>query len=177
MTRLDETRTFIPVSIAILTVSDTRTAETDRSGDTLAERIAEAGHWLADRAICADDIAAIRGHVRTWTADPSTDVVITTGGTGFGPRDHVPEAMSEGVEREAPGIPEAARAHGQDRTPFSMLSRARAGIRGDTLIVNLPGSRGGVSDSLDALFPGLIHAFKMLRGDAHEHDPRPEGTS
>ncbi len=131
---------------------------------------------MIDYKILSDDKEGVVAQLKAY-AEAGLNLVITTGGTGFAPRDHVPEAMNEVVEREVPGIPEAARAHGQDRTPFSMLSRGRAGIRGDTLIVNLPGSRGGVSDSLDALFPGLLHAFKMLRGEPHEHDPRPEGAS
>ena len=95
------------------------------------------------------------------------DLVLTTGGTGFGPRDRTPEAMAAVIEREVPGIPEAARAHGAERTPYSMLSRGRAGLRGSTLIVNLPGSSRGVAESLDALFPGILHAFKMIRGGGH----------
>ncbi len=100
------------------------------------------------------------------------DLVLTTGGTGFSPRDNTPEAMLRVIEREIPGIPEALRAYGQERTPYSMLSRGKAGIRGSTIIVNLPGSRRGVAESLDALFPGLLHAFGMLRGGGHS-DPAP----
>ena len=163
------------VSAAVLVLSDSIAAgaKQDLSGLMIRERLEAEGVTVADYRVISDDRQGIVDQLRAY-ADQGLNLVITTGGTGFGPRDHVPEAMAEVVEREAPGIPEAARAHGQERTPFSMLSRGRAGVRGSTLIVNLPGSRGGVADSLDALFPGLIHAFKMLRGEAHEHDPRPE---
>ena len=165
------------LSAAVLVLSDSiaEGRKKDLSGLMIRERLEAEGIPVQDYRIISDDRDGIVAQLKAY-ADEGLNLVITTGGTGFGPRDHVPEAMNEVVEREVPGIPEAARAHGQDRTPFSMLSRARAGIRGDTLIVNLPGSRGGVSDSLDALFPGLIHAFKMLRGGAHDHDPRPEVT-
>ncbi len=102
--------------------------------------------------------------------------MLTTGGTGFSPRDNTPEAMARVIEREIPGIPEALRAYGQERTPYSMLSRGKAGIRGRTIIINLPGSKRGVAESLDALFPGLLHAFGMLRGGGHPDAPaHPEG--
>jgi cyclic pyranopterin monophosphate synthase len=95
------------------------------------------------------------------------DLVVTTGGTGMSPRDNTPEAMQRVIGREIPGIAEAMRSYGQERTPYAMLSRGMAGVRGKTLIVNLPGSRNGVRESLDALFPALIHAFKMIRGGGH----------
>lgn len=166
------------VTAAVLVLSDSIAAgkKKDLSGLMIRERLEAEGVPVTDYRIISDETQGIVDQLKAY-AEAGLNLVITTGGTGFAPRDNVPEAMAEVVEREVPGIPEAARAHGQDRTPFSMLSRGRAGIRGSTLIVNLPGSRGGVSDSLDALFPGLIHAFKMLRGDAHEHDPRPEATS
>jgi molybdenum cofactor biosynthesis protein MoaC len=161
---------------AVLVLSDSIAAghKKDLSGLMIRDRLEAEGLNVADYRIISDDRDGVVEQLCSYADNDRYELVITTGGTGFGSRDHVPEAMSDVVEREVPGIPEAARAHGQDRTPFSMLSRARAGIRGGTLIVNLPGSRGGVSDSLDALFPGLIHAFKMLRDEAHDHDPRPE---
>ncbi|MCP4143983.1 MAG: MogA/MoaB family molybdenum cofactor biosynthesis protein [bacterium] len=161
---------------AVLVLSDSIAAgkKKDLSGLMIRDRLEAEGMTVADYRIISDDQQGIIEQLCSYADNDGYQLVITTGGTGFGTRDYVPEAMSSVVEREVPGIPEAARAHGQDRTPFSMLSRARAGIRGGTLIVNLPGSRGGVSDSLDAVFPGLIHAFKMLRNEPHDHDPRPE---
>ncbi len=164
---------------AVLVLSDSIAAgkKQDLSGLMIRERLETEGLQVADYAIVSDDPAGIEERLCRYADEDRLDLVITTGGTGFGPRDNAPEVMSRVIEREAPGITEAARAHGQARTPLSMLSRARAGIRGHTLIVNLPGSRGGVSDSLDALFPGLPHAFKMLWGGGHEDDARPEVKS
>nr|MCU0889445.1 molybdopterin-binding protein [Rubritepida sp.] len=109
MSRIDETRRFLPVNIAVLTVSDTRTLATDRSGDTLAERIAAAGHALAARAISRDEPDAIEAHLRGWIADPSVDVVITTGGTGITGRDVTPEAFKRVLEKEIEGFGELFR--------------------------------------------------------------------
>ena len=104
MNRIDETRAFIPVNIAVLTVSDTRTEKTDKSGDVLASMIAEAGHHLADRAIVTDDAKAVRKQVKKWIKDPEIDVVITTGGTGFSERDVTPEAVRPLFEKEIDGF-------------------------------------------------------------------------
>ena len=114
MSGAKEPRAFIPLSIAVLTVSDTRTLADDRSGDTLSGRLTEAGHRLADRAIVPDDVEAIRAKVGAWIADPAIDVVLTTGGTGFTGRDVTPEALDEGVAGAVIG--EASRVgDGQDR--------------------------------------------------------------
>jgi cyclic pyranopterin monophosphate synthase len=98
------------------------------------------------------------------------DLVLTTGGTGFSRRDFTPEATAGVLEREVPGIVEMLRSSGQQRTPYSMLSRGKSGIRGDTLVINLPGSRNGVAESLDALFPALLHSFKVLSGKRHKKE-------
>ena len=94
-------------------------------------------------------------------------LIITTGGTGLGPRDVTVEATREVIDREIPGIMEAARSFGQRRTPYAMLSRGLAGQKGDTIIVNLPGSSRGVEESLDAVFPAVLHAYKMMGGGGH----------
>lgn len=162
------------IQAAVLVCSDSISAgrKDDISGRMIEERLKGAGLPCDRYAVVPDEVDQIADQVNHWIDEEAVRLVITTGGTGFSPRDRTPEAMEKVFEREAPGMSETARAHGQMRTPFSMLSRGRAGVRGDALIVNLPGSRGGVKDSLDALVPGLIHAFKMLRGGGHEDDPR-----
>jgi len=95
-------------------------------------------------------------------------LVFTTGGTGLGPRDVTPEATLDALERTIPGIVEAIRRHGKDRTPFAMLSRGEAGVRGECVIINLPGSSKGALESMQALFPGLLHIFPMMKGKGHE---------
>jgi len=162
---------------AVLVLSDAIAAgrKQDLSGLLIRDRLEAEGLTVADYRIISDDREGVVEQLCRYADHDRYELVITTGGTGFGSRDFVPEAMNDVLEREAPGLAEAMRVHGQDRTPLSMLSRARAGIRGPTLIINLPGSLGGVTDALDALFPGLIHAFGMLRDEPHDHDPRPEG--
>jgi molybdenum cofactor biosynthesis protein B len=150
MPRIDESRAFIPVRIAVLTVSDTRTAADDRSGDTLAQRIQGAGHILADRAIVPDDRGAISGRLRGWIADPGVDVVISTGGTGLTGRDITVEAHRDVYEKEID-------AFGVVFTHVSMAkigtsavqSRACAGVAGGTYLFALPGSPGACKDGWD----------------------------
>tara|TARA_R110002020_G_scaffold56074_24_gene155343 strand:+ start:249 stop:818 length:570 start_codon:yes stop_codon:yes gene_type:complete len=157
MPRLDETRTFIPVSIAILTVSDSRTVETDRSGDILAERIAEAGHWLADRAVCPDDMAEIRGNVRRWTSDPDIDVVITTGGTGFTGRDVTPEAITPLFDKHMEGFSAVFHRLSYDKIGTSTVqSRATAGLVNATFVFVLPGSPGACRDAWDGILKAQL---------------------
>ena len=155
---------------AVLVSSDSIAAgqKSDRSGRMMVERLEAEGFEVAKYEIIPDDPDTIVERLTDYADKDGLDLVLTTGGTGFSPRDNMPEAMSRVIEREVPGIPEATRAYGQERTPYSMLSRGRAGIRGLTLIVNLPGSSGGVADSLEALFPALMHGFKMLAGGGHD---------
>ena len=165
-------RTFFstPLHAAVLVMSDSISSgrKTDTSGRIIVDRLVEEGVEVDEYRIIPDDREEIIRVLRSFADDSRLDLVMTTGGTGFSPRDCTPEAMAEVIDRPAPGISEAARAYGQERTPYSMLSRAQAGLRGETLIVNLPGSRKGVADSLDALFPALLHSFKMIRRGGHE---------
>ena len=143
MPRIDESRPFIPVRIAVLTVSDTRTRQEDTSGDTLVALIAEAGHELAARALEKDDVAAIRAHVEGWIADPAIDVVITTGGTGFTGRDVTPEAVRPLFEKEIDGFSIVFHMLSFQKIETSTIqSRACGGLARGTYIFCVPGSPG-----------------------------------
>jgi len=157
------------VKAAVLTVSDGVEAGTreDRSGDTLERLLTEEG-FVVERRVVADEAAVIAAAI-TDLADRSA-VVLTTGGTGFTPRDVTPEATRTVLDREAPGIAEAIRADALGRTPHALLSRGLAGLRGPTLIVNLPGSPGGCRDGFAVLQPALLHAIELAAGDqASQH--------
>ena len=152
MSRIDESRQFIPVSIAVLTVSDTRTPETDKSGDTLASRVEEAGHKLAARAIVADEPEEIRRTVREWIADPGIDAIITTGGTGLTGRDVTPEALEPLFEKRIDGFSQVFHALSFAKIGTSTIqSRATAGVAGATYIFCLPGSPGACRDAWDGI--------------------------
>jgi len=161
-----------PLKAAVVVVSDSVSSgeKTDKSGAVLAERLKSEGLDVVDFQVIPDDEEKI---VETLTkfAEDGLAFVATTGGTGLGERDHTPEAMSKVIEREVPGIAETARSYGQDRMPYAMLSRSIAGVRGNTLFLALPGSTKGVEESLDGLFPALLHALTILSGDeGHEKD-------
>lgn len=150
MPGIDETRTFYPLNIAVLTVSDTRTLETDSSGALLADRLTQAGHHLADRAIVADSIAAIQEKMRGWIADPAVDIVISTGGTGFAPRDVTPEAVMPLLTRVMDGFSVVFHQASMTTIGVSTLqSRAFAGQAEDTFIFCVPGSTGACRDAWD----------------------------
>jgi cyclic pyranopterin monophosphate synthase len=154
---------------AVVVMSDSIAAgkKDDLSGKLIIERLKAEGVDATEYLVIPDEEGLIVKTLQGLADEKNMDLIITTGGTGFSKRDCTPEAMLKVIEREIPGIPETARAYGQSRTPFSMLSRGRAGIRNDTLIVNLPGSKKGVAESLDALFPALLHSFKMMHGGGH----------
>ena len=150
--RLDETRPFIPVGVAVLTVSDTRTLDDDKSGRTLAERIADAGHRLADRRIVTDDAGKIAGIVLDWSRDPAIDVVITTGGTGFTGRDVTPEALEPLFQKRMDGFSEVFHRISYDKIGTSTIqSRATAGLINQTFVFVLPGSPGACRDAWDGI--------------------------
>jgi molybdenum cofactor biosynthesis protein B len=183
---VDQSREFIPLRIAVLTVSDTRALADDKSGATLAERIEKAGHAVADRAIVTDDVDEIRSRVRGWIADPAVDVIISTGGTGFTGRDVTPEAIEPLFEKRMEGF----------STLFVMVSvgkigtsaiqtRATAGVAGATYIFCLPGSPGACKDAWDEI---LVHQLDfryrpcnfveiMPRLDEHLRRPKAKGAT
>jgi molybdenum cofactor synthesis domain-containing protein len=166
-----------PLRAAVLVLSDSVAAgkKDDLSGRQIEERLKLEGISVEDYQVIPDDLELIVATIKRLADEAKVDLVVTTGGTGFSLRDNTPEAMLRVIEREVPGIPEALRAYGQSRTPWAMLSRGKAGMRGNTIIVNLPGSKRGVSESLDALFPGLLHAFHMLWGEGHFSGERSRG--
>ncbi len=152
MTRIDETRDFVPVRFAVLTVSDTRTLADDRSGDTLKERIEGAGHVLAARTIVKDDIAAIRETVAAWIADAEIDAILTTGGTGFTGRDVTPEALEPLFDKRMDGFSAVFHAISAAKIGTSTIqSRATAGLAGTTFVFCLPGSPGACKDAWDGI--------------------------
>ena len=150
MAGIDESLTFYPLNIAVLTVSDTRTEETDTSGRTLAERIEAAGHVLAGKRIVTDEVEAIRASVRAWADDPGIDVILTTGGTGFAPRDVTPEAVKPLFRREMDGFAIVFHQASLGTVGVSTLqSRAFAGQIDDSFVFCLPGSTGACRDAWD----------------------------
>lgn len=152
MSRIDESRPFIPVGIAVLTVSDTRSLSDDKSGDTLVARIEEAGHRLVARAIVKDDKTSIRDQVESWTKTPEIDVVITTGGTGFTGRDVTPEALEPLFEKRMDGFSEVFHRISYDKIGTSTIqSRATGGVANATFIFVLPGSPGACKDAWDGI--------------------------
>ncbi|MEM8839053.1 MAG: molybdenum cofactor biosynthesis protein B [Pseudomonadota bacterium] len=152
MSRIDETRPFIPVGIAVLTVSDTRGLNDDRSGDTLVARIDAAGHKLSARAIVKDDVDAIRDQVKAWVEDETVDAVITTGGTGFTGRDVTPDALEPLFDKRMDSFSEVFHRISFDKIGTSTIqSRATAGLIHTTFVFALPGSTGACKDAWDGI--------------------------
>jgi molybdenum cofactor synthesis domain-containing protein len=156
------------VRAAVLTVSDGVSEGTreDKSGDTLASLLADEGYEV-ERRVVPDERDVISEAIAELAEDAA--VVLTTGGTGLGPRDVTPEATGDVLERVAPGIGEALRADSLAKTPHALLSRGLAGVRGQALVVNLPGSPGGCRDGFEVLRPALKHAVELLAGEPTAH--------
>jgi len=150
---------FVVVNIAVLTVSDSRTLDDDRSGDTLVQRLSEAGHFLADRTICKDDVKTITAKLEEWIDDPGIDTILTTGGTGVTGRDVTPEAVAKVSEKDIPGFGEVFRWISYQKIKTSTIqSRATAGVARGTYIFALPGSPGACKDAWDEI---LVHQLDI----------------
>jgi molybdenum cofactor synthesis domain-containing protein len=157
--------------VAILTISDAghRGERTDTSGDAIAAWVASRGATLSSRSLVPDETGQICGILSAWADSGEVDLILTTGGTGLTPRDVTPEATKAVIEREAPGIAEAMRVSVLATFPRAALSRGVAGVRGKALIVNLPGSTGGVRDGLKVLEQWIDHAVDLVRGENTDH--------
>ncbi len=153
--------------VGILTVSDraARGERPDASGPALAQLITGRGWEVPRRSVLPDDLILIRETLISWIEQDDLDIILTCGGTGFSPRDVTPEATRAVIEREAPGLAEAMRAASSSKSPHAMLSRAVAGIRSRTIIINLPGSPRAALENLQVVLPALEHAVKLLRED------------
>lgn len=158
------------IKAVIVTVSDSREENTDVSGVTLVGLLLEAGAEVIEKIIVADDAEKITETLETQAARADVNLILTTGGTGFAPRDNTPEATKKVIEREAPGLAEAMRFATLKNTPTAMLSRGVAGIRGKCLIINLPGSPNGARECFEVIKEVLPHAVNLLAGDAKHND-------
>jgi molybdopterin adenylyltransferase len=159
------------IRVGVLTVSDKgyRGERRDTSGPAIGEMMATVGGRVDRYEVVPDEADAIVGRLRAWADEEALDVILTTGGTGLTPRDVTPEATLSVIERQVPGVAEAMRQGGMQKTPLAMLSRAVVGVRGCTLIVNLPGSEKAVRENLAFVLPALAHAVESLQGRTGDH--------
>jgi cyclic pyranopterin monophosphate synthase len=157
------------IKAGVIVVSDSVAAgkRADKSGKFIVKTLKDRSIDVVKYQVVPDDSSVIEELLIKYSDDLHLNLILTTGGTGLGPRDITPESTRKVIEREISGIAEGSRAYGQRRTPLSMLSRGIAGVRGKSLIINIPGSFNAVSESLEFLFPGLEHAFKMMEGHGH----------
>ena len=186
MSSIDESKQFIPLNIAVLTISDTRSLDDDKSGTTLVDRLTNAGHRLAAREIVTDDVEAIRAIVRKWIADPGVDAIVTTGGTGFTGRDVTPEAVEPLFEKKMDGFSTLFLMVSYQKIGTSAVqTRATAGVANATYIFCLPGSPGACKDAWDEI---LVHQLDyryrpcnfveiLPRLDEHLRRPKAQGAT
>jgi cyclic pyranopterin monophosphate synthase len=155
------------LTAAVLVTSDSRGYNEDKSGMFILDKLKENGFEIAEYKVVADEAEKIESSLKKFCDELRVNLVVTTGGTGVGPRDVTPDATRKVIQKELAGIGETIRSFGQRRVPSSMLSRGTSGVRDRTLIINLPGSLKAVSQSLNSMFPGLLHIFDMLEGKGH----------
>jgi molybdopterin adenylyltransferase len=153
------------IRAAVVTVSDTRTTENDHSGGRLIQLLELLGAEVVKRELVADDLLGLRNTIYKLTEEGEINLIMTTGGTGLGPRDNTPEATQSIIQREVPGMAEAMRALTLKDTPMAMLSRGICGVRGRTLIINLPGSVTGVEQCFEVIRPVIQHAVNQVCGE------------
>ena len=186
MPGIDETKQFVPLKIAVLTISDTRSLKDDKSGALLVQRIVAAGHYVAERSVVTDDIESIRARVKAWIDDPVIDAIITTGGTGFTGRDVTPEAIEPLFEKRMDGFSIAFHMLSHAKIGTSTIqSRATAGVAGATFIFCLPGSPGACRDGWDGILAAQLDYRTrpcnfveiMPRLDEHLRRPKAKGAS
>jgi molybdopterin adenylyltransferase len=159
------------IHFGILTISDkgSRGQRLDKSGETIRETVAQLNSSIVKYEIVPDEPGIISSRLKEWADGGEVDVILTTGGTGLGHRDVTPEATLSIIDKEVPGIAEAMRAKSLEKTPMAMLSRAVAGLRGQCLIINLPGSTKAVQECLEVILPALPHAVAIIKGEITEH--------
>lgn len=159
----------IPLTASVIVCSDSISSgrKEDRAGKIIIDKLSKFGIENSEYIIIPDEITKIQELIKTY-CEKKIDMILITGGTGLSKRDVTPEAVKPLLEKEIPGVAEAMRRYGQDRTPLSMLSRSVAGLIGDTLIITLPGSTKGAEESMDSIFPAILHIFKIINGGQHE---------
>jgi len=158
----------LDLSVAVIVCSDSVASgkKEDRAGKVISDKVKKMGMTVSNYTVIPDEVVDIQETI-TKLCSGNKDLIILTGGTGLSNRDVTPEAIIPMLDRRIPGIEEAIRSYGQDRTPYAMLSRSVVGFKGDTLIMALPGSTAGASESMDAVFPSVLHLFKILNGFNH----------